>query len=50
VTVAEPERKQACELAATMKAGGKLDGDSLAIADDVMDSNFCKSLIPAQLK
>jgi hypothetical protein len=44
VTVGDPQKIQACALAAQMKAGGKLDADSLAVADEVISSNFCKTL------
>lgn len=50
MTVGDPEKRQACALAAQLKAGGKLDADSLAVADEVIDSNFCKTLNPAPPK
>lgn len=40
------ERTQACELATKLKAGGKLDADSVQIADQVLTSNYCEGLNP----
>ena len=44
MAASESERKQACDLATQLKAGGKLDADSVAVADQVLDSSFCKNL------
>ena len=41
-TVTEPEKKQACAMATQMKAGGKLDVDSLRIANEVLEATICK--------
>jgi hypothetical protein len=40
------ERTQACQLATKLKAGAKLDSDSVQIADQVLASNYCESLNP----
>lgn len=40
------ERNQACELATKLKAGGKLDADSLQVADQVYNSSYCEDLRP----
>ena len=40
------ERTQACELATKLKIGGKLDADSVQIADQVLSSSYCEGLMP----
>ena len=46
VTATAVEKTQACELAKTLKAGGKLDADSVSIADQVLTSSYCEGLAP----
>ena len=50
LTVGDPEKRQGCGLASRLKAEGKLDADSARIADQVLDSNFCKNLAQAAPK
>ncbi len=40
---AEDAKKQACVTAKQFLAGGKLDADSTRIANEIMDSNTCKT-------
>jgi len=40
----DTERRQHCEMAGKMLAGGKLDVDSKAIANEIIDSSACKTL------
>jgi len=44
MTVGEPEKRQSCALAKQLKAGGTLDADSVKIADQVLESNYCTSM------
>ena len=47
VTATAAEKTQACQTATTLKAGGKLDADSVAIAEQILSSNYCEGLRPA---
>lgn len=42
LTVSEADKKQACGMAAQMKAEGKLDVDSIRIANEILDTAICK--------
>lgn len=44
MTVGDAEKRQGCALAAQLKSGGKLDADSVTVADQVLASNYCQSL------
>jgi len=39
------EKTQACEVATRLKAAGKLDADSVQIADQVLSSTYCEGLV-----
>ena len=43
MTVGDLEKRQGCALAKQLKARGTLDADSVKIADQVLDSNYCQS-------
>jgi len=49
LTVSEADKKQACALAAKLKAEGKLDIDSIRVANDVLNAAICKSPGPSQV-
>jgi len=42
ITMPDTAKKQSCELATRLKAEGKLDVDSVKIADQVLDAAVCK--------
>jgi hypothetical protein len=42
------EKTEACQTAKKLLAGGKLDGDSLPLANEILASGYCKSLAEAQ--
>ena len=44
LTVAEAEKKEGCATAKKLAAEGKLDSDSAKIAEEVLDSGYCKGL------
>jgi hypothetical protein len=50
MTVGDADKRQGCALATQLKSGGKLDVDSVKIADQILDTNFCQSLNPAAPK
>lgn len=47
---AETEKRQYCDLARKLIAGGKLDADSKTVADDILDSTICKNMAAEALK
>jgi hypothetical protein len=47
-TTPEAEKRQQCDTAKQMLAGGKLDEDSKAVAGDILDSTICKNMAAAQ--
>lgn len=49
LTVSEADKKQACALATKLKAAGKLDVDSIRVANEVLDAAICKSPGPSQV-
>lgn len=46
LTATAVEKTQACELAKKLKAGGKLDADSVSVANQVLTSSYCEGLEP----
>ena len=47
ITVTEADKKEACATARKYLADGKLDVDSAKLANDTIDSGYCKGLVQA---
>jgi hypothetical protein len=48
VGATEAERAGSCELAKSMLAGGRLDAGSRAVAQEILESNYCAAREPAK--